>query len=184
MVDEGFVDLCVYSSEIIHEHSDGGVCEDNASFNVDSVFDFILKPRSGNIVKYNARHLLLYGWLFPHRGSVVDCHNFVLFGVIIIVSSVVALVSCDNISSKIRFPLSKSPSISNNLTLLILLALILSFFLKNILQRWWLTRCHISNVINRSKTSLVNIMAVACNSVLTANATEKFARKVVFLLFP
>ena len=162
---------------------DEGDTDDCESLHVHTVLEFLFKPRRGNIVRYNARHLLHFGWLFPYRGGgVVDFHSFVLFALIIVITSIIAFFSCDNITSKVCVPLSKSPSIGNNLTLLTLSALIISFFLNNVVQRWWQTRCHIGNVISRSKTSMVNIMAVACNSVLTASATVKYTKKVIAFL--
>jgi len=156
-----------------------GDCNYHKSIYLQTVNEFLFQPRTGSVVKYNARLLLHMGWLLPYRGGgVVDLHSFVLLVLVLSLTSIMAFFSCEKSTSSVCVPLSKSPFISKNLSLLTISALITSFFLNNVVQRWWQTRVHIGNVITRSKTSMTNIMAIACNSVLVASPDVKYAKKV------
>eukprot|EP01041_Mallomonas_annulata_P003269 gene3269-6472_t len=138
--------------------------------------------KKGRLIKYNSKYLVHLGWLFPHKGGILSLHQLLVVFLLVVIVTILSYFGCENRSTEsFCFPLPE-PS-TTNLTLLTLSSLILSFFVNNVLQRWWAIRVHLGNVIGRGNSTMVNLMAIVCNAVINTPPSEQKKMKVAAIAF-
>eukprot|EP01041_Mallomonas_annulata_P012797 gene12797-26979_t len=138
----------------------------------------------GRLIKYNAQYLVHLGWLFPHKGGIISLHQLLVVFLLVVVVTVISHFSCENSisdSESFCFPLAERST--SNLTLLMLSSLILSFFVNNVLKRWWETRVHLGNVSGRGNNVMVNLMAIVSNAVINTPPSERVKMKTAAIAF-
>ena len=152
--------------------SDGGNAESSYYYTL------LFGKQNSHIIRYNSAFLLHFGWLFPHQGSIVNVRQIVILSVSITLVTILAKISCDNSNLKYCVPLAQNPSIGNNLTLLTLSSLILSFFMNMVIQRWWSCVNCLGAVDGRSYSVMLSVMSMITTTVVNAPKDKQKELKV------
>lgn len=137
---------------------------------------------SFNILSYDTRTLITYGWIFPYRGSIFHRKIFFYIGIQLILSTLMAKYKCDE-SDQIVFNSSNVflcvplPDSMTALTLLTVTSFIVGLFTNNLMQRWWAIRAALNNVKSKS-TNLVNAFTASV-AVNTKYCTENVRKQAI-----
>lgn len=106
---------------------------------------------SHNILSYDTKTLVLYGWMLPNRGSIFHRKIFAYITLQVVLSTIVAKLKCDETTGAddVMFcvPL---PDNMTALTLLTVTSFLVGLFTNNLMQRWWQIRSALNNVKSKS----------------------------------
>ena len=133
---------------------------------------------SHNILSYDTKTLVTYGWIFTYRGSIFHKRIFVYILVQFILSSVIANYKCQNtgrsLDNSYCVPL---PNDMTALTLLTVTSFLVGLFTNNVMQRWWQIRTALNNV--KSKSTNLVLAFTSCVAINTQNSPLKVRSQAI-----
>ena len=122
---------------------------------------------TGKILSYNELYIMTLGWLIPPRGSIFTISQALLvIGLFCSLATVLAVTACPMANSNGdpipviptgQYCLSLSFPLASNLTLITLCSFVIALFSNLILNRWWLLRTNLQNVMCSSYDILSKI---------------------------
>lgn len=110
---------------------------------------------SSNILSYDTKTLITYGWIFPYRGSIFHRKIFGIILVQLVLSTCAAKYKCDFSMRHQQGYCIPLPDSMTALTLLTVTSFLVGLFTNNLMQRWWQIRTALNNVKSKS-TNLIN----------------------------